>query len=93
MGQTHRMSRHAQQRGVPLRVIEAVLDRHDIEFGVGDDCRVLRVSRAAAGGTEDRQMAEKLPGLAVIWSDRLNQVVTVVRDHGQTSARRYRGRC
>lgn len=99
MGRRDQMTRHAeqrsQQRGVPLRMVEAVLDRHDLAFDVGGECRVLRVSRAAAAtmtGVADRQMAEKLPALAVIWSDRTNRVVTVLRDSGRRSARRYRGR-
>lgn len=100
MGWTNNMSRHAlqrsQQRGIPLQMIEAVLESHDLDFEVGDDCRVLRVSRAAAAAISTkrtgRQVTEKLAGLAVIWSDRTNQVVTVVHDKGQRSARRYRGR-
>lgn len=100
MGLTNNMSRHAlqrsQQRGVPLQMIAAVLERHDLDFEIGDDCRVLRVSRSAAAAIPtsrtSRQITEKLAELAIIWSDRTNQVVTVLHDDGQRSARRYRGR-
>ena len=99
MGRTSQMTRHAQQRsrqrGVPLRMIEAVLDRHDLDFEAGGDCRVLRVSRSAAAAITspaERQMAEKLSKLVIVWSDRTARVVTVLRDTGRRGARRYRGR-
>lgn len=93
------ISRHAfqrsQQRGVPLSLLQNILDYHDHDPEVGDDCRVLRVSRnaarafAAQGG--DRQVAERLPSIAVVWSDKTNRVVTVIHDTGNRAARRYRG--
>lgn len=92
------MSRHArqrsQQRGVPFSLIEAILDHCDRDSYIGDNCRVMRVSRAAArslsrsGG--DRQLAERLPNLVLVWSDRNNQVVTVIHDNGNSASRRYR---
>ncbi len=99
MDQHANISRHAfqrtQQRGVPLALLENILDYHDHDSEVGDDCRVLRVSRKAAlafaaqGG--DRQVADRLPGIAVVWSDKTNRVVTVIHDTGNRAARRYRG--
>lgn len=92
------MSQHArlrsQQRGIPLSLVENILDHHDREAAVGDDCRVLRVSRAAArsfavaGG--NWQTAERLPRVAVVWSDRTSRVVTVIHDGANRTARRYR---
>lgn len=94
------MSNHAcqraQQRGIRPGLIQNIIEHHDRESEVGDDCRVLRVSRRAArdfarsGG--DRQMAERLPTVAVIWSDRNAQVVTIIHDGGGRDARRYRVR-
>ena len=91
---THHAWRRIQQRGIPLSLVENILDHHDRDGAVGDDCRVLRVSRnaarnfAATGG--DRQTADRLPDIAVVWSDRTGQVVTVIHDGGTRRARRYR---
>lgn len=92
------LSRHArqrsQQRGIPWRLIANVLDHHDRDSSVGNDCRVLRVSRNAArdfattGG--DPQTAERLQSIAVVWSDRTGRVVTVIHDGSKPAARRYR---
>lgn len=97
MESTEYMSHHAtqrsQQRGIPMRLIEAVLDHCDHDVLIGDDCRALRVSRSAARAVaragENRQVAERLPGLVVVWSDRTGQIVTVLHDNGQNAARRY----
>lgn len=91
---SHHARQRSQQRGIPLHLVENILDHHDRDAAVGDNCRVLRVSRAAArsfvaaGG--DRQTAERLPSVAVVWSDKTGRVVTVVHDNGNRAARRYR---
>lgn len=92
------ISRHArqrsQQRGIPLSLVEKIVDYHDRDAAVGDDCRVLRVSRKAArtfaATSGDRQTAERLPDIAVVWSDKTGRVVTVIHDGGNRAARRYR---
>lgn len=91
---SHHARRRSQQRGIPLSLVENILDHHDRDAAVGNDCRVLRVSRnaartfAATGG--DRQTADRLPGIAVVWSDRTGRVVTIIHDGGNRAARRYR---
>lgn len=98
MGLHNMISNHArhrcQQRGVSFNVIESILANHDLDAAIGDECRVLRVSRDAAHSfalvTGDRQTAERMPNLAIIWSDRTGRVVTVIHDGGNRAARRYR---
>lgn len=92
------LSRHAtargQQRGIPAAVIEAIVAFHDVECEAGSGCRVLRISRqsAADGRSEgiDKQLLDRLPGVAVLWSDDNCQVVTVLRDVRRGRGRRYR---
>ena len=84
----------SQQRGIPLSLVENILELYDCDAEAGDDCRVLRVSRnaarnfAAAGG--DRQIIERLSGIAIVRSDRTSRIVTVIRDGRNRAARRYR---
>lgn len=84
----------AQQRGVPLGLIDTIVEHHDIDWSVGDDCRVLRLSAAATASAEVRRLAgqhvDRLCRLAVVWSDRKGQVVTVLRPGKRASGRRYR---
>ncbi len=95
MGFHNRISEHAQkrcqQRGVSQSVVDTLLKYHDVEFDIGDDCRLLKVSRLAANDQAiDRQTAERLPGLAIIWSDRTNRVVTVMHVSDGRTGRRFR---
>jgi hypothetical protein len=75
-------------------LIALVMDHHDIEFDINDDCRLLRLSRgmAAAIATSERvpSDAQRLASFALIHSDRTGRVVTVLRDHAGHSGRRYR---
>ena len=91
---SRRAERRCRQRGVRSSVIRTVIDCHDADIAVGDDCRALRLSRSMlrnlASDGVDRQQIDQLKGLVVIWSDRTTQVVTVFRDAGQSRARRYR---
>ena len=91
-------SRHAatraQQRGVPARLLRALLDHHDIDTPVGRNCRLLRCSRERLA---DRSLhaqygseAERLADLAVVWSDRTGLAVTVLHLRPGRSGRRYR---
>ena len=91
----NRLSGHAQkrcqQRGVSQSIVNALLKYHDVEFEVGDDCRLLKVSKLAAGDRAiDRQTAERLPRLAIIWSDRTNRVVTIMHVSDGGAGRRFR---
>ena len=87
---TRHADRRCQQRGVPRRLLQALLDHHDLDRDVGSGCRILRVSRRRArseAATLGPQIARRLEGLAIIWSDDQAQVVTVFRDAG--THRRY----
>ena len=95
---TYQLSHHAEdrsrQRGVSDRLISLVIDHHDIEFDVNDDCRLLRLSRemaaAVAISEEAPSDARRLASFALIHSDRTGRVVTVLRDRPGRSGRRYR---
>jgi hypothetical protein len=86
--------RRCRQRGVRSSILNTLIECHDADVAVGDDCRALRLSRNMLCNFKsdgiDRQQIDKLKGLVVIWSDRKKQVVTVFRDEGQTRGRRYR---
>ena len=92
------MSRHAErrcrQRGIRSSILRTLIECHDADVAVGDDCRALRLSRSMLCNLEsdgiDRQQIDQLKGLVVIWSDRKTQVVTVFRDAGQNRSKRYR---
>ena len=92
---TIRLSRHAtlrcQQRGIRLRVLQAMLDHHDLDREVGGNCRVLRMSRKQArraAAMLDPQLSAQLERLAVVMSDSSGEIVTVLHDTGKS--RRYR---
>lgn len=91
-----RLSTHAQrrarQRGVPDGLIDLVLAHADIDRPAGSGCTVLRISRTRLTDLRPRlgAAAERLANLALIWSDRTETIVTILRDHGGPSARRYR---
>jgi hypothetical protein len=81
--------RRAKQRGISRDTIELVLDHADIERHVGQSCRLYRVSRHLAGALT---APDKLARVAVIWSDRRSEVVTVMPVHRNASGRRCRSR-
>jgi len=85
-------ARRAKQRGVTHDLIDLIVDHADIEESAGSGCSILRISRnrltklrTQLGDTTDR-----LTNLVLIWSDRSAMVVTILRDHGRSSGRRYR---
>jgi len=92
------LTRHAavraNQRGVTIELIEALLLYADIEFSVGGGCTCLRCSREALKAAELRarigSIAEQLRGLRAIVADDDGQIVTVLHDHGNGAGRRYR---
>lgn len=79
----------AAQRGVSGRFMEAILANADVDRPVGDNCRILRVSRSRA---RRLNLDDRLGRYALIWSDDNAQVVTVMPVHCNRSGRRYRGR-
>lgn len=79
----------AAQRGVDHRFMEAILTNADVESPAGDNCRLLRVSRAKA---RNLNLDDRLGRYALIWSDDHAQVVTVLPVHSGRSGRRYRAR-
>ena len=87
-------ARRIQQRGIPQGLVEIVLAFHDVDFDVGNECRLLRVSRRAASylGEEiaNAQVIGRLSSFAVIHSERTGKVVSVVIDHSGARGRRYR---
>jgi hypothetical protein len=82
----------ANQRGVTLEVVNALLTYADVEVPVGSGCTCLRCSRDALEGVDIRDklgsLAERLRGLRAIVADDNGQLVTLFHDHG--NSRRYR---
>jgi len=66
--------------------LEAILAHADVDRAVGDNCRLLRVSRVEA---RSLNLDDRLARYAVIWSDHNAQVVTVMPVHNGPSGRRY----
>ena len=87
------MSTHAQHRcqtrGLRQDFIGAILFNADVDRPIGDNCRIIRVSRDHA---RRLNIDDRLGRYAVIWSDDTARVVTILPLHEGTSAARYR-RC
>lgn len=85
------LSNHAasrsQTRGCTSEFIETLVNNADIDMPVGDDCRLMRVSRRTAAMLAGN---DRLGRYGVIWSDRFAQVVTILPLHAGRSGRRYR---
>lgn len=85
------ISRHAelrcQQRGVSTAVIGAILDHADIDRPIGNNCRLLRVSKLHAATL---RQPEKLGRYAIIWSDDHSRIVTVLPIQESARGARYR---
>lgn len=79
----------AAQRGVDDQFMETILSNADVERPVGDNCRLLRVSR---GHARTLNLDDRLGRYVLIWSDDNAQVVTVMPIHNGRSGRRYRAR-
>lgn len=86
-------SEHSQlrsaQRGVTTCFIDAILMHADIERPIGDNCRLMRVSR---GRSQGLNIDDRLGRYAVIWSDDTARIVTVMPLHDGIAGRRYRRR-
>ena len=85
-------ARRANQRGVPHDLIDLVIANADIDEPAGSGCSVLRISRVRLTALRPHlgATADRLQNLALIWSERTASVVTILRDHGGASGRRYR---
>jgi hypothetical protein len=72
------LSQHAsarcQQRGIPHDLLCDLLFHADIEYHVGNNCRLVRVSRSHA---LRERLDQKLSRYAVIVSDDSQRIVTV----------------
>jgi len=95
---TFALSNHAavrvQQRGVPHRLIDALMSHADFEAPVGGGCTVLRMTQDRLNDPDlagslgaDR---ERLRGLSIVWSQRTGEIVTVLRPRRGPAGRRYR---
>jgi hypothetical protein len=86
--------RRARQRGIREDILALLFQNADVEFEIGGDCRLLRLSHeeatAVAKAAGRPQIAERLSRCAVIDSGRSGAVVTVLRDDPGHSGRRYR---
>lgn len=93
---SHHAAHRCEQRGIPAMLVEQIINRHDQDHEIGDDCRALRLSRDAIVELSveqgSPQLSERLVNLTVIWSDRNNQVVTAFRNGQAQKSHRYRGR-
>jgi hypothetical protein len=95
---TFSLTKHARtranQRGITLELIEALLVFADMEVPAEGGCTCLRCSREALAAAELRavigSIAERLQGLAAIVADDTGEIVTVFHDHGRADGRRYR---
>jgi hypothetical protein len=96
---TYALTEHAtlrtQQRGVPHRLIDALMIYADFEASVGGGCTVLRMTRDRLNDPDLAQCLgselERLRGLSVVWSERTGEIVTVLRPRRGPAGRRYRG--
>ncbi len=83
----------SQARGVPLDLVEAILDYADRTVPVGGGCESLSISRKGLGRIPSHIMPpaarDRLANLAVIVDGSSERVVTVMHMHGR-QARRYR---
>ena len=85
------LSKHAkrrcQSRGVRSDFVSAILHHADIDRPIGNNCRLLRVSRERA---RRLNINDRLGRYAVIWSDNSTQVITVMALRESSSGARYR---
>lgn len=87
------MSSHAQDRcqarGIRQDFVGAILSHADVGRPIGDNCRIIRVSRQRA---RRLNIDDRLGRYAVIWSDDTARIVTILPLLEGASAARYR-RC
>jgi hypothetical protein len=77
----------AAQRGVTDCFVQAILVHADIERPIGDNCRLIRVSRRRS---RTLNIDDRLGRYALIWSDDSARIVTVMPVHDGVNGRRYR---
>lgn len=71
---SHHASARCQQRGIRQGLLCDLLLHADVEYHVGNNCRLIRVSRACAAR---ERLDQKLSRYAVILSDDSQRIVTV----------------
>lgn len=83
---TDHASKRCAQRGVTGHFVQTFLALSDVEQAVGNNCRLMRVSRVAAADHADR---DKLSRYAVVWSDDSHKVVTILPVYASRRRGRY----
>jgi hypothetical protein len=85
------ISYHAKQkcqaRGIKKEFLKVILSHADIDHPIGDNCRLLRVSKKRAWRLN---VNDRLGRYAVIWSDDNAQVVTILPMHSGAPGAHYR---
>jgi hypothetical protein len=81
--------RRARQRGVPLRIIEFIIDNADLRTRVGGACQGLMISRRKLARLSEAPPADRdrAEGVTVVVAG--GTVVTVLHPQGERG-RRYR---
>lgn len=88
---THHAMRRANQRGVTSDLLLDLLKHADREVHVGQGCTCVFCSHQALRKADlPASVIERLKGLRAILSDGAGELVTVFRDHGKGTGRRYR---
>ena len=87
MTHTEHSLRRAAQCGVTDNFIQSILTHADIERPIGDNCRLMRVSRRRS---HKLNIDDRLGRYALIWSDDTSRIVTVMPLHDGIIGRRYR---
>ena len=84
---SHHAQLRMQTRGISPDLVESIIMNADTETAVGDNCALLRVSRARA---RVLNIDDRMGRYGVIWSESTGQVVTVLPIHAGHSGARYR---
>lgn len=71
---SHHASERCQQRGIRNGFLRDLLDHADIEYHVGNNCRLVRVSRSHA---VRENLDQRISRYAVILSDDSQRIVTI----------------
>ncbi|MCW5749604.1 MAG: hypothetical protein KIT81_00535 [Alphaproteobacteria bacterium] len=79
--------RRCQTRGIRSDFLVALIVNADMDFAVGDNCRMLRVSRRQAKALS---RYDNIDRYGVIWSDDNQKIVSVIPIHDGPKGRRYR---
>tara|TARA_B100000378_G_C17970350_1_gene386817 strand:+ start:390 stop:656 length:267 start_codon:yes stop_codon:yes gene_type:complete len=84
---SHHAEARCQARGITHQFIDALLNHADVDRAIGDNCRLLRVSRDRA---RKLNIDDRLGRYAVILSDDTNRIVTVMPLRDTRQGARYR---